>query len=101
MALSLRVRVATAPTRQVTLAMANGPNKLSKVDLTEALRGALGKGWTTLQVRLTCFNSAGADLRTITEPVVLTTAGKLAFDLDFVKVAEGPGASSCPVAAGM
>jgi len=101
MALSLRVRVAIAPTRQVTLAMANGPNKLSKVDLTAALREALGKGWTTLQVRLPCFKSAGADLRTITAPMMLTTAGKLAIDLDFVKVTEGTGASSCPVAAGM
>jgi hypothetical protein len=52
-------------------------------------------------VRLTCFKSAGADLRTITAPMMLTTGGKLAIDLDYVKVAEGTGASSCPVAAGM
>jgi beta-glucosidase len=81
--------------------MANGPNKLSKVDLTAALRAALGKGWTNLQVRLSCFHAAGADMRTITAPMVLTTAGKLAIDLDFVKVAEGVGASSCPVAVSM
>jgi len=79
----------------VTLAMGSA-TALGKVDLTQALRAAHGKGWTKIAVPLTCFRNAGADMNVVALPMVLTSSGKLAVSLYSARVEMAAGQASCP-----
>jgi beta-glucosidase len=96
MALTLNLRVDSAPASPLTLAMGSA-TALGKVDLTEALKAAHGKGWTKIAVPLSCFRDAGADMGAVTLPVVLTSSGRLAVSLYSVQVEPAAaGQASCP-----
>jgi beta-glucosidase len=96
MTLTMNLRVDTAPARSVTLAMGSA-TALGKVDLTEALMAAHGKGWTKIAVPLSCFHNAGADVGAVTLPMVLTSNGRLAVSLYSVQVEPAAaGQASCP-----
>ena len=93
MALTMDLRVDAAPTGPVTLAMGSAI-ALGKVDLTRALEAAYGKGRTKIAVPLSCFR--GADMSTVTLPMVLTTSSRLAVGLSSVQVESAVGQTSCP-----
>ncbi|MGC9953161.1 MAG: glycoside hydrolase family 3 N-terminal domain-containing protein [Rhizomicrobium sp.] len=95
MTLTMDLRVDTAPAMPVTLAMGSA-TALGKVDLTQALRAAHGKGWTKIAVPLTCFRNAGADMNVVALPMVLTSSGKLAVSLYSARVEMAAGQASCP-----
>ncbi len=98
-ALTLYVEVDRAPTKQVTLGMSG--NTVGKVDPTETLRMMRSKGWTTIQVPLSCFRNAGADMSAVTTPLELATSGRLAIGLSSAKQAEFSGSPICPAPVGM
>jgi beta-glucosidase len=96
MALEMALRVDAAPTKPVTLGMACGLQCGGNVDLTQALKSAAKKGWTTIAVRLSCLRAAGVNVAAITTPLELTSAGKLSLSLGSVRVAPGVGPPHCP-----
>ncbi|MEJ0028770.1 MAG: exo 1,3/1,4-beta-D-glucan glucohydrolase [Rhizomicrobium sp.] len=98
MALRLGLRIDEAPAGQVTLEARCGKSCHGTVDLTGALRAALGKGWTTIDVRLSCFKQGGADMSAISAPFVLTSASRFALSLSTVALVPGEGPPSCPAA---
>ena len=87
--LRLALRVGTAPTDGVTVAMGGG--KLGTVDVTDALRRAAGKGWVTLTVRLSCLAKAGTDMNKVSMPFMISTAGRLGLDLYTARFDAGAG----------
>ncbi len=95
MSLTINLRVDVAPTSAVTLAMGSATVP-GKVDLTQALKAARGKGWTTIAVPLSCFRKAGADMSAITAPLMLTSSGKLTVSLYSVQVEPASAQTSCP-----
>ncbi|MEJ1969011.1 MAG: exo 1,3/1,4-beta-D-glucan glucohydrolase [Rhizomicrobium sp.] len=96
MALRLDLKVDMAPTAPVMLRAVCGDSCGGSVDLTDMLRRAVGAGWTTLDVRLACFRSAGLDASKVTAPFELTTAGKLGVSLTSVRLMPGEGPPTCP-----
>ncbi len=98
MALRLALRIDAAPTGPVTLQLRCAGACHGTVDLTDVLRAAQGRGWTTIDVRLACFRQGGADLTAISAPFVLTSASRFALSLSSVALVPGEGPPSCPAA---
>ncbi len=95
MSLSLALRVDKAPASTVVLGMGCGPLCGGKLDVTQALRNAESRGWTTLSVPLSCLSRAGADLANVTTPFALTSSGSFAVSLSSVKIARAGDAVAC------
>lgn len=95
MSLSLALRVDKEPTSTVVLGMGCGPLCGGKLDVTQTLRDAQSRGWTTLSVPLSCLRGAGADLANVTTPFALTSSGSFAVSLASVKVTRAGDAVSC------
>jgi beta-glucosidase len=87
MSLRFGLRVSTAPTGRVMVAMGGG--KLGTVDVTDALRKAAGKGWATLTVRLSCLAKAGTDMNQVSMPFVFSTTGRLGLNLYEARLGAG------------
>lgn len=95
MSLSIALRVDQAPSSTVVLGMGCGPLCGGKLDVTQALRNAEARGWTTLSVPLSCLSGAGADLANVTTPFALTSSGSFAVSLASVKITRAGDAVSC------
>ncbi len=95
LALSLSLRVDTAPSSRVVLAMGCGPLCGGQLHVTDAMRSAHGRGWTSLSIPLSCMRLAGADLTNVTTPFALTSSGTFGFSLASVKIARVSDAVSC------
>jgi len=97
MALSLDVRVDSAPTAAVMLGMTCGEGCAGARDVASLLSELPPGEWSTLAVRLRCFEDAGADMRRIERPFSLSTAGPLSVrfaDVRLVSAAESE--ATCP-----
>jgi beta-glucosidase len=60
-------------------------------DLTKVLESAATGQWRTAKVRLSSFREAGVDMANVTEPLVITTAGRLTLSLKTVRLTADPG----------
>lgn len=96
MGVSFALRVDAAPTGKVQLGM-GAAGKLGHVDLTPALGRAKGKGWVSLQVRLSCLAKAGADMGAVSVPMELVTSGKFAVSLYASRLDAMPADGGCLV----
>jgi beta-glucosidase len=95
MSLSLTLKLDEAPAQAVVLAMGCGPLCGGKLDVTNVLQSVQGRGWTTLNVPLSCLKAAGSDLANVTTPFALTTSGSLTVSLSSVKIVRTGEALSC------
>jgi beta-glucosidase len=91
MALSFRYRVDAAPQGPVLLSLGQG-----NVDLTGILRAAPVGRWSTLKVRLSCFRTAGADLRQVETPFQLSSASALTVSVGEIRLASNENDTVCP-----
>lgn len=96
MSLILRYRIDKPATGPVALAMACGPGCGAKVDVTAAMSAPAGQDWRVLSVRLSCFQSAGARMSAIDQPLRLATSGRLALVFSEVRLASDTGDRACP-----
>ncbi len=96
MALRLALRIDAPPEGPVRLETHCGGACRGGVDLTDALRAGQGKGWTTIDVRLSCFKRSGANMSAISAPFVLSSASRFALSLSTVALVPGEGAPNCP-----
>jgi beta-glucosidase len=96
MALSLDVRVDTAPAAPVSLAVGCGAACRGAVDITGLLRDAAGDGWSRLQIRLSCFRAAGADLAVVEAPMEIATSGAQTLAIRNLRLVPGEGTPTCP-----
>jgi beta-glucosidase len=60
-------------------------------DLTKELDSAPIGQWRTVKVKLSSFREAGVDMASMTEPLVITTAGRLTLSLKTVRLTADPG----------
>jgi len=95
MALAMELRVDAAPQKSVTLALGDSTSA-GAIDLTGALTAARGKGWTKIAVPLSCFRDAGANMAAVTQPMALTSSGRLRLSLYAIEVEPAAGLSECP-----
>jgi beta-glucosidase len=64
----------------------SAPVTLSGVPITGALHSAPAGVWRTLTIPLGCFEKAGADMKKLTVPFAITTAGQLKMSISDVRV---------------
>lgn len=97
LALLLDVKVATPPAGAVSLAARCGPGCEGAVPIAPRLTAAARAGdWTSIAVPLRCFAEAGADMRRLTAPMTITTAGALDITLSSVRIGSPPpGDATC------
>lgn len=89
-------RVDTAPTGKVTLGIECGAGCRGDLAIDAQLKQAPGGTWRQLKMPLHCFQSKGADLRNVTAPFLLSTAGKLELGIANVRLESGLNdATSC------
>jgi beta-glucosidase len=96
MAIAMSYVLNQPPTAPVILGVSCGDGCRADLDITAYLRAApIGKP-STLQVKLSCFATKGADMKRIDQPFRLATSGKLALTLREVSLATNEGAAVCP-----
>jgi beta-glucosidase len=96
MALLFRYRVLEAPSAPVRLGMACGSSCAGAVDVTGLLTAPSADGWRTWKVKLSCLRDAGADMRRVTSPLVLSTSGRLSLEFTEARLAANDGDAICP-----
>lgn len=102
MAIAFDVYVEEAPTGTVGMSVRCGADCSGAVDVTESLASLPLAQWSTVAVRLRCFEDAGADMTRVNVPFALATdeAGALRFS-DVRLISAGEGESSCPSPSGI
>jgi beta-glucosidase len=89
LSLGFDYRLEEAPSAEVTLGMACGASCGGAVPVTSALRAAPQNQWRHLDVPLACFASAGEDMRRVSTPFALQTAGKLTLGIANIRLESG------------
>jgi beta-glucosidase len=89
LSLAFDYRVDVAPTAPVTLSIECGAGCRGDFALNAQLKQATAGAWRQLKVPLHCFQNKGANLRNVTAPFALTTAGKLELGLANVRLETG------------
>jgi beta-glucosidase len=89
LSLTFDYRVDAAPTAPVTVSIECGANCRGDFPIDTRLKQATGGEWRQLKLPLHCFQSRGADLRQVTAPFALTTAGKLELGIANVRLESG------------
>ncbi len=98
-AIKLRYRIDRAPSAAVTLTMrcsaarCGAPDGAS-LDLTRAFASARPGTWQRLSVPLKCLTAAGADLKNVEAPFVLSTGGRFALTIADIRLEDGGDALS-------
>jgi beta-glucosidase len=82
-------RVDVPPTAKVTIGIECGPGCRGDLPIDAQLKQAPGGEWRQLKMPLHCFQSKGVDLRNVTAPFLLTTAGKLELGIANVRLESG------------
>ncbi|MBO9707707.1 MAG: exo 1,3/1,4-beta-D-glucan glucohydrolase [Caulobacter sp.] len=87
-------RLDAKPTAPVTLSIGEG-----KLDITPMLDASPLGEWKSLKVSLKCFQAAGTDVKAVTTPFELSTAGRLVVSLQSAKLTTDPAGATCPAKA--
>lgn len=89
LSLTFDYRVDAAPTAPVTVTIECGANCRGDFPIDTRLKQAPAGEWRQIKLPLHCFQSRGADLRNVTAPFALTTAGKLELGIANVRLESG------------
>jgi beta-glucosidase len=89
LSLAFDYRVDVAPTAPVTLSIECGTGCRGDFALDKQLKQPAAGEWRQLKVPLHCFQNNGANLRNVTAPFALTTAGKLELGVANVRLETG------------
>jgi beta-glucosidase len=89
LSLAFDYRVDAAPTAPVTLTIECGGGCRGDFPIDARLKRGAGGEWRQLTLPLHCFQNKGADLRNVTAPFALTTAGKLELGIANVRLVSG------------
>ena len=100
MALLMRYRVSTPPTAPTRLSVACGPDCGGALDVTALLTrkplSTEADGWRTSKIKLSCFQSAGADMSKVSSPFSLSTTGALSVTISDLRLVPNEGDAECP-----
>ena len=100
MALLMRYRVSTPPTAVARLSIACGSDCGGALDVTALLARKPGPaeadGWRTSKIKLSCFQSAGADMSKVSSPFSLSTTGVLSVTISDLRLVPNEGDAECP-----
>ena len=96
MALLLRYRVEQAPTSPVRLGVPCGSTCGAWLSIGGVFAGAPVGQWRTLEVKLSCFQAAGADLSRVDTPFELASDGRFSLSFSEIRLVANEGGAICP-----
>ena len=88
--LEIIYRVISADVSKVSLAMGQGT-----LDVTTLITEQATAGWQTGRTRLSCFIEGGAQMDSITEPLIIAAEGSLKLQIASVKLTTSDGEAHC------
>ena len=88
--LEIIYRVISADVSKASLAMGQGV-----LDVTTPVNAQATAGWQTSRTRLSCFVENGAQMDSITEPLIITAEGSLKLQIASVKLTTFDGVANC------
>nr|QWN55952.1 beta-glucosidase [uncultured bacterium] len=89
LALAFDYRVDEAPAADVHVAIECGPECGGRVPIRRVLSSAPPGQWGHLKIPLSCFEKAGADMRRVTAPFVISSEGRLTLSVSNVLLETG------------
>jgi beta-glucosidase len=96
MALLLRYRLDAAPSGRVELSVACGAGCGGGGDVGGLLAATPVGEWRTVEIKLSCFRAAGADMSRVTAPFRLSTRGRLTLAFSEVQLTSNAAGAVCP-----
>ncbi|GHA13313.1 glucan 1,4-beta-glucosidase [Arenicella chitinivorans] len=93
--LRMQIRIGEISDSDVTLSMLCGVNCNGSVNLAPQLRALPRHEWQSIQVALSCFSEAGANLTKIDVPFQLRSRGKLELSFSEIVITNSESAISC------
>jgi len=88
--MELNYQVLESGSGSFTLAMGDG-----SLELSEQLSAKSGLGWQISTIRLACFVEQGADLSSVTEPLIISGEDSLKLQVSSVRLVANPGNADC------
>lgn len=89
LSLAFSYRVDTPPSGPVELRIECGEQCAGRFALDERLRQAPAGNWQDIKILLQCFQQTGADMRAVTTPFAISTAGALSLGIANVRLETG------------
>ena len=68
------------------------------LDATRTFAGALPGEWTSIKIPLSCFAAAGANMRDVSQPFVLTSKAAFTLSIVGIRLDADPTGAACPAA---
>jgi len=65
------------------------------MDITEQLNAKTTEGWRTSRIRLSCFADLGAEMSSMSEPVIISVAGTLKLQVTSARLVTFAGTATC------
>jgi beta-glucosidase len=96
MAVLIRYRIESSPTRPVLMSVSCGADCKGTVDISALLADSAVKEWRVARIKLSCFRRAGADLSRVTSPLTLSTSGAFSMTVTELRLASHQGEAICP-----
>jgi beta-glucosidase len=88
--LEITYRVISADVSKASLAMGQGV-----LDMTEQFMAKSATGWQTSRIRLSCFIEKGAQMDSITEPLIIAAEGSLKLQITSARLTTFSGMAAC------
>ncbi len=96
MALAIDYKVDARTSGETNLQMECGPGCSGSVNITDQVNLAAEKGWSVANIKLSCFESAGADMSNITSPFGLSSTDALSIQISKIEIVPNQGNAICP-----
>lgn len=85
-------KVVEADVGQASLAMGQPE---AAMDITEQLNAKTTEGWQTSRIRLSCFADLGAQMSSMSEPVIISVVGSLKLQVTSARLISFAGTATC------
>jgi len=85
-------KVMEADVSQASLAMGQPE---AAMDITEQLNAKTTEGWQTSRIRLSCFADLGAQMSSLSEPVIISVEGTLKLQVTSARLVTFAGTATC------
>lgn len=96
MAIALQYRVDQKPEGPVIMFVEDAKNGRTELDVTKLFSGDPSNTWTQVDIKLSCFAEAGADMSQLTTVFGLNTEAPFSFSFSGIRLITNEGRAICP-----
>jgi len=96
MAIALQYRVDQKPEGPVIMFIEDAKNGRTELDVTKLFSGDPSNTWTQVDIKLSCFAEAGADMSQLTTIFGLNTKAPFTFSFSGIRLITNEGRAVCP-----